>query len=150
MFTFTIRPDDGEPYELTADSRDISMWERTTHKASMGSLVEDMKMSELEKIACFAARRSGKFDGEMDRFRAECAIEFHDDEGDEVQAVLDEHEAGDIDAETALTRIRELRDPEAEREADPTLPAQSAGTSSASPSPRASRRRSGGRKATGR
>lgn len=149
MFEFTIKPDGADEYQLTADSRDISMWERTTHKASVGQLVEDMKMSELEKIACFAARRSGKFDGEMDRFRAECAIEFHDDE-DEVQAVLDEHEAGDIDAETALTRIRELRDPDGEREPDPTLPALSAGTSSPSPSRPVSRRKSGAKKVTGR
>lgn len=152
MFEFTIKPDGADEYQLTADSRDISMWERTTHKASVGQLVEDMKMSELEKIACFAARRAGRFDGEMDRFRAECAIEFHeDDEEDLLGDLLAEHEAGEIDAEMLVERLRELRGEQAEPSGvDPTHPAPSAGTSSPSPSQPASRRKSGAKKATGR
>lgn len=152
MFEFTIKPDGADEYQLTADSRDISMWERTTHKASVGQLVEDMKMSELDKIAHFAAIRHRKFDGPVDQFRLTCAIEFHeDDEEDLLGELLAEHEAGEIDAEMLVERLRELRGESAEpNEVDPTHPAPSAGTSSPSPSRPASRRKSGAKKATGR
>lgn len=57
MFTFNITPDGGTPFTVTATSRDIAQWEKTTKDASLHQLQEKMRMTDLYKICWIAARR---------------------------------------------------------------------------------------------
>jgi len=63
MIEFTVRPDGGEPYKVTATSRDIHQWERTNRGASFNLLMADMHMVDLYKVAFIASRRQGLFTG---------------------------------------------------------------------------------------
>ena len=58
MFDFTITPDGGEPFEMTAGMRDIVIWERT-HKGRAFAQLGDGGMSAtmLYEIAYSACRR---------------------------------------------------------------------------------------------
>lgn len=77
MFTFAVTPDDGEPFEVTADSRTISLWERTLSGRSMAMLDgASIKMSYLEELAHMAAKKAGKWDGNLADFRENCVIDL--------------------------------------------------------------------------
>lgn len=88
MFTFTVKPDGGEPFEVEATSRDIVRWEGMNRKNSVGSLTEDMRMTDLTDLAWVAADRRGLTDLDVREFRAGVDIDFEktdadDDEDDE-------------------------------------------------------------------
>lgn len=74
MFTFIITPDDGEPYEVMGDSRDISLWERTGRDRSLGNLERNMRISDIESIAHIAAQRHGVSVGTLREFTERNAI----------------------------------------------------------------------------
>lgn len=57
LFTFDLQPDDGEAWQVVADSRDIYMWERSNKGASFGGLKNNLHMGDLYAIAWGAARR---------------------------------------------------------------------------------------------
>lgn len=80
MFDFKVVPDDGDPYDLTADSRDVYMWERTTKGKNLVSLRDSLAMGDLYRLAHLAASRTGKFAGTFDEFVADCAIDLQDEE----------------------------------------------------------------------
>lgn len=75
MFTFVIKPDVGEPYEVTGDSRDISLWERTGRDRSLGNLERNMRISDIEAIAHIAAQRHGISAGTLREFSERNAID---------------------------------------------------------------------------
>ena len=87
MFDFTVTPDSAEPYEVTAGSRDVLVWERTTKGASLASLAEGMKIGDMYRIAHIASRRLGLFDSDLKTFEETCEIESADatDEPDPTQ-----------------------------------------------------------------
>lgn len=85
MFTFKISPDDGEPYVLKGDSRDIAKWEKTTKGASLHQLQENMRVVDLYKIAYNAAVRTGRDPGTLADFEADNALDTIEDEDDESQ-----------------------------------------------------------------
>src|SRR6266545_395476 len=82
MFNFTVVPDDGDAYELVADSRDIYRWEKSNRGKTVGQLLDDMNMTDLYDLAWRAARRLGHFDGTLAEFVDSCAIKNHYDEED--------------------------------------------------------------------
>lgn len=59
LFEFYLKPDDGDAWEVTADSRDVYMWERSTKGASFAKLKDDLHMGDLYAVCWFAARRKG-------------------------------------------------------------------------------------------
>jgi hypothetical protein len=59
VFKFRIMPDDGEPFEVVATTRDIARWEKTTKGASFAALQADMHVVDLYKIAYYACQRQG-------------------------------------------------------------------------------------------
>jgi hypothetical protein len=79
MFKFKIKADTGESHELTASSRDIVNWEKTTRGASMNQL------KDLYKIAYFAAKRSGVWDGNEQSFVETYDLEVDAEQDDESQ-----------------------------------------------------------------
>lgn len=117
-----IEPEDGDPYAVVAESRDIYQWEKTTPNKDMTiqRVMEEMRFLELYRLGWICARRHGMFSGTLEEFSQACRIEPADDEDGEIA------------------------------EPDPTPPAPSAGSSSPSPSPPASPRASGRKRAAGR
>ena len=92
MFTFDVTPDDGDTYRLVADSRDVSLWERTTKgNPTLAKLESNAAMSDLEIIAFNAAQRLGHFGGSLTDWRETCAINPLD------PAALDEDKQGSAD-----------------------------------------------------
>lgn len=88
MFTFKISPDDGEPYEVVATTRDIARWERTTKGASLRQLQTEMRATDLYVIAHNAAVRHGQYDGPLKEFQDTCDITVLDDEEEEPDPTL--------------------------------------------------------------
>ncbi|MEV0726005.1 hypothetical protein AB0I37_24905 [Micromonospora purpureochromogenes] len=80
MFTFMIKPDGGDAFEVTAGTRDVLKWERTTKGASLGQLKEGITLGALYKIAHLAATRQQLFTGPLADFEDTCELEFEEDE----------------------------------------------------------------------
>lgn len=80
MFRFKITPEDGNPYELVASSRDVLQWERRNKGASMSRLQAEMRMTDVYKIAYFAATRQNGYPGTEADFTDEVDLELLDDE----------------------------------------------------------------------
>jgi hypothetical protein len=78
MFRFKVRPDDGEEFEVTATTRDIAKWERTTKGASFAGLQNDMKVTDLYRVAYHAVNRQGLYDGTMKEFEDACDLDILD------------------------------------------------------------------------
>lgn len=76
LFTFIVKPDGGDEFEVEATSRDILNWEKTTPKASLGKFESDPQIGDVYKIAHFAARRNGFFTGALKDFEDTVDIEF--------------------------------------------------------------------------
>ncbi|WP_435589807.1 hypothetical protein [Micromonospora aurantiaca (nom. illeg.)] len=70
-----VRPDEGDPYEVTANARDVLWWEKTNRGASFASLMADLRLVELYKIAHHTCRRLGMFSGDLKEFEATCDID---------------------------------------------------------------------------
>ncbi|MCW6008504.1 hypothetical protein K1W54_28765 [Micromonospora sp. CPCC 205371] len=78
MFDFKITPDGLEPFEVTAGSRDVLKWERTTKGASFKGIAEDLKMTDMYKVAWIAAKRQGLYEGTLAEFEDDCEIDFEE------------------------------------------------------------------------
>lgn len=82
-WTFEVRPDDGEPYRVTAHSRDILTWEKAGKGRSLGELAQNPSLGAFYGLAYFAARRQGLFTGTLAEFEQQVDLEPLDDEEDE-------------------------------------------------------------------
>lgn len=76
MFDFKIQPDGGDEFTVTAGSRDVLVWEKTTKGASFGSIADGLKLADLYKIAHIAAKRHGLFNGTLAEFEASCELDM--------------------------------------------------------------------------
>jgi len=76
VFTFTIKPDGGEPFEIEASTRDILVWEKAGRDRSMSRLVNDMHMADVYQVAHIAARRLQMFTGPLDEFEKTCDLDI--------------------------------------------------------------------------
>lgn len=72
----------GEPFDVEITSRDVLIWEKTTHGASYAKLIEARNMVDLYRLGHIAARRSGQYDGNLESFEAGCELEPLGDEED--------------------------------------------------------------------
>lgn len=80
MFTFTVKPDGGKPFEVTAGTRDVLRWEKTTRGASLAQLKEGVTVGALYRIAHIAAVRQQLFTGTLAEFEDNCELEFEEEE----------------------------------------------------------------------
>jgi hypothetical protein len=87
LFTFTVKPDGGDEYELEATSRDVLNWERTTKGASLSKFERDAMITDVYKISHFAAVRAQRFTGDLKEWQDSVDIEFEKDEEDAEDAV---------------------------------------------------------------
>jgi hypothetical protein len=83
MFDFTISPDEGDPYQVTATTRDIAKWEKTTKGASLRQLETEYRATDLYAIAYHAAIRTGMFAGTLKEFQDGADLRMLDDGEDE-------------------------------------------------------------------
>lgn len=81
MFDFTVKPDGGDEFRVTATSRDVYVFEKATKgRRSMAAITTDMHMSDMYGLAHLAATRQQLFTGSLDEFAAGCDIDLADDE----------------------------------------------------------------------
>lgn len=83
LFTFTINPDQGDPYEVEATTRDVLQWERNTRGASLKRIMDELHIEDLYKVAYFAAVRNGLFAGTPKEFEASVDLEFEVEEAED-------------------------------------------------------------------
>jgi hypothetical protein len=77
MIDFTIRPDDGEPYELKAGTRDVYVWEKADPKnRSVSKLLGDVSVMAMYQLAHVAAYRQQMFNGTLDEFVGSNELDF--------------------------------------------------------------------------
>lgn len=79
MFDFTVKPDGGDEFRVTATSRDVYVFEKATKgRRSMASITTDMHMSDMYGLAHLAATRQQMFTDSLDQFAASCDIDLVD------------------------------------------------------------------------
>lgn len=79
MITFTLTPDDGEEFEVTATSRDVYMWERVYQGKSLGQLKANLLMGDLYALAHLACKRQRQYVGKFEDFEASHDLDFKED-----------------------------------------------------------------------
>lgn len=80
MFTYTVRPDGGEPFVVVAGMRDILKWERTAPRGKRRT-AEDLATASAENaysLAYTAAHRQGLFKGTQDEFEDQVDLDGGD------------------------------------------------------------------------
>lgn len=86
MLNLEITPDDGEAFTVVATSRDIAKWEKTTKGATFAGFQNDQKLSDLYKIAFYAAKRRGLWAGTLTEFEEGTDLDILDDEDEDGEA----------------------------------------------------------------
>lgn len=79
MFTFTVTPDQGEPFEVKAGSRDIVRWEGKSRNNSVGSLSDNLRMTDLTDLCWYACERQGLTELDRPTFALNVDIAFKQD-----------------------------------------------------------------------
>lgn len=76
MITIRVSPDDGEPYEVIAGSRQVMLWEQTGRNNTLARLNENPRMEDFYFIGHLSAVKSGKFTGSLDEFKNSVDLEM--------------------------------------------------------------------------
>lgn len=77
MFDLKVSRDGQEPYVVTAQPRDILVWERTGQNRAFSRMMDDLKMADLYDLAYIASKRLGLFDGTAAAFEASADVAPH-------------------------------------------------------------------------
>lgn len=80
MIKFKVTPDGADEFIVTAESRDILTWERVTKGVTFQGLMENMSMIHMFRIAYFACKRQGLWDGNEKDFESSVDITPTSDE----------------------------------------------------------------------
>lgn len=81
MITFDVEPEDGEPFEVKADSRDVVVWEKTSRTGEKYiELISEMRMAALYRLCHIAAKRLGLTDCRLDEFEKTYILHFAHEE----------------------------------------------------------------------
>jgi hypothetical protein len=83
VLNLKIMPDGAEPYEVTATTRDIAKWEKTTKGATFAAFQAEQKITDLYRIAFHAAVRRGLYTGTLADFEDGVDLDILDDDQDE-------------------------------------------------------------------
>jgi hypothetical protein len=75
MISYRCTPEDGDAYDLVADSRDILEWELAKPSRYFGQLQAKPALADLVEIAYFASRRRKFWTGEYGEFRRQVQVE---------------------------------------------------------------------------
>lgn len=85
MFDFKVTPDSGAPFEVTAGSRDVLVWEKTGKGRNVSKFRNAMEMRDLYALAHIASRRQGLYSGELRDFEESVEIDIVEDEDDDAE-----------------------------------------------------------------
>ena len=83
MLKFKVTPDSGDSYEVTATTRDIMQWEKTSRGASFAKLQLEQKITDLYRIAFLASVRQGLYSNTAADFEDDCDLDMLSNEEDE-------------------------------------------------------------------
>jgi hypothetical protein len=83
MMDFLVKPDGGEPYELTAHARDVLLWERAGRDRAFSDFAKRLTMVNMYSLAYFAAKRQGLWTGTLAEFEERVDLETTSDDEDE-------------------------------------------------------------------
>ena len=76
MIRFKVKPEDGDPYEIEATSRDVFTWERTNRTGKVfADLADRQSMVDMYHVAYVTARRLGLFTGTQADFESTCDLD---------------------------------------------------------------------------
>lgn len=88
---WTAVPDDGEPFAVTATSRDILRWEKAKPGRSITQLVGgEPRMADAYSLAHTAAVRAGDFTGSLAQFEDSVDLDGREPEDEDDDAAADE------------------------------------------------------------
>lgn len=69
MITVDVAPDEGDPYSVTASSRDLLAWEKAQDGRSAAKFeTGQATLTDLYEVAWLASKRQGLFTGAHKRF----------------------------------------------------------------------------------
>lgn len=77
MIEFTVKPDGGDEYQVTATSRDVYVWEKVS-KGSLAQLQGNVNMTAMYQIAHLASKRQQLYTGTLAEFTESCDLDFED------------------------------------------------------------------------
>jgi hypothetical protein len=80
VFTFKVVPDNGDPYEVTAGSRDVLTWEKSGKGRNVSKFRESMEMADLYRLAHIASRRLGLYAGDLREFEESVEIDLSEED----------------------------------------------------------------------
>ena len=80
MLTVSVRPDDGDEYQLKITARDALMWEKVTGgKKTTLQFLGNMAMVDLYKMSHISARRQQLFTGTLEEWEKTVEVIFETD-----------------------------------------------------------------------
>jgi hypothetical protein len=84
MITLKVTPDSGDSYVVTATSRDVLTWEKTTKgNKSFVNLMAQPNLIDFYKLAHLASWRQGLTALTFQEFENSCEVAFDEEEQDE-------------------------------------------------------------------
>jgi hypothetical protein len=109
MITLLVTPDGGDPYKVTATSRDVLMWEKTTKgEKSFVDLINEPNLTDLYRVAHLACFRQGLFTGNYQAFEDSCEVtgtgDMEDEEPDPTQSAASADDSSSSPSEPASPR----------------------------------------------
>lgn len=111
MITLTVKPDNGEPYTVTATSRDVLTWEKTTKgDKTFVDLLNSPSLVDFYRIAHIASWRQGLTTAKnLQEFEATCEVDApleDDDEPDPTQSAASADDSSNSPSQPASPRPR--------------------------------------------
>jgi hypothetical protein len=78
MFEFKVTPDEGEAFDVSADSRDVLAWEKRGQGRALHVISSAMRLVHMYEIAHMASRRQGLTSLNEADFQTSCVIEIQE------------------------------------------------------------------------
>jgi hypothetical protein len=131
MITFIIKPDDGEPFRVKADSRDVRLWERINPRNTLRRIAEQPNVDDYYSLSHLAIKRQrlreiAPFDDYVETHAVEALMDTSEVlDYDELLAVIDKSMAEpDANSVRVANAVVELLDSLRLRSLEPvpTLP----------------------------
>jgi hypothetical protein len=76
MIKFVLEDDAGEQMELLADSRDVLKWEKSGPNRTFVTLMRDMSLEEMYRVAWITAKRKLEYGGSLAQFCEHYMLDF--------------------------------------------------------------------------
>jgi hypothetical protein len=117
MITFIIKPDDGPPFRVKADSRDVRLWERINPRNTLRRIAENPNVDDYYSLSHLAIKRQRlrempPYDDYVDTYAVEALMDTSEVlDYDELLAVVDKAmSAPDVNPSRVADAVVELLD----------------------------------------